>query len=336
MSRLESILSKAVEMRAGELWLAPGEKARVRVGREWKDLSTEVWSAQDTKSFLSAPLSEFDKREFFEKGFWTGSLRVMNRPFQLQLQITTQGIAGSFKWKGSEALDWESWNLPGHIIDLMSRSRGMTIVTGPGSSGKSSLLFLAMQKLGPSTQLVHFYSDTLGNDVPARVSSFSLKSLSVAKFSPADVLIVEDAPQEQWPLLLDLSESGRHVVFSMTAIDLFSGLERWRAFHELSNRKGLANLQLGLGTRLVAGVEAPLVPAVELLLVTQKIRDALNLGTWSDIEDEMRLSGEKTGMRTMNQSLLQLLLRRKIEMRTAFHESQAPDEFDQLLKKVGI
>lgn len=337
MSRLDQLLTKAMEMRAGELWMAPGQAVRVRIGREWKDLSSEPWAPHETKALLTSSLSEFDKREFFDRGHWSGGLRVVGRALNLNLQITEQGIAGTFRWRGSEALDWESWNLPAHTLEILTRTRGMTMVAGPGYSGKSSLLFLLMQKLGQSSQqLVHFYSEQIQNELPSRISSFPMKTLGMSLHSSADVILVDDPGLDHWSTLLDLSESGRHVVFTTTAIDLFSALERWRGFHERSGRQGLPTLQMGLGTRMVAGLESLLVPAVELLLVTQKMRPALREGQWAVLEEEMRSSGEKTGMRTLNQSLLQLLLRRKIEMRTAFHESQNPDEFDQLLKKVGI
>jgi twitching motility protein PilT len=337
MSRLEQLLTKAMEMRAGEMWMAPGQPTRVRIGRDWRDLSNETWAPHETKALLSSPLSEFDKREFFDRGFWTGGLRLVGRPLQLQLQITDQGIAGSFRWRGNESLDWDSWALPGHSLEVITRTRGMSVVCGPGYSGKSSLLFLMMQKLGAgATQLVHFYSETAQTEMPARISSFPLKSLPTALQSSADVIIVDNPSVAQWPLLLDLAESGRHLVFSMTAVDLLSGLERWRHFHLAQSRRGLDCLQMGIGTRLVSGLETTLVPAVELLLVQHKLRAPLREGNWNIIDEEMKVSGEKTGMRTLNQSLLQLLLRRKIEMRTAFAESQSPDEFDQLLKKVGI
>lgn len=337
MSRLDQLLTKAMEMRAGEMWMAPGQPARVRVGRDWKDLTTETWDAQNTKTLLSSSLGEFDKRDFFEKGHWSGTMRLMGRPVGLQLQITEQGIAGSFRWRGTEAMDWESWTLPVHTLDVLTRTRGMTLVAGPGFSGKSSLLALIAQKIGAGTdRLVHVYSDQNNADLPARVSSFPLKSLPQASGGPADLILIDGAPVSMWSTVLDLCESGRHVVFSMTAVDLFAALERWREFHERSGRRGLEALQMGIGTRLIAGMEASMVPAVELLLVTQKLRAALRSGAWAEIEDEMKTAGEKTGMRTLNQSLLQLLLRRKIEMRAAFHESQNPDEFDLLLKKVGI
>lgn len=337
MSRLEQLLTKAVEMRAQELWMAPGQPARARVGREWKDVSNESWAAHETKALLSSPLSEFDRREFFERGFWKGQVQLIGRPLQANMHITEQGIAGAFKWRGSEAFDWDSWNLPAHLLEIIGRTRGMTLMAGPQGSGKSSLLMLLAQKLSQSSgQMIHFYSDQAPREIPARVSSFGLKSLGSALEIPSDILIVDDAGPEHWETLMRLCETGRHVVFSIAALDLFSGLARWRQFHEKAGRDALTGLQMGIGTRLLAGLENVLVPATEVLLVTAKLRAPLREGRWEILDEEMKSSGEKTGMRTLNQSLLHLLLRRRIEMRTAFAESQNPDEFDHLLKKVGI
>ncbi|MGE5085298.1 MAG: hypothetical protein ACM3MG_03295 [Bacillota bacterium] len=45
---------------------------------------------------------------------------------------------------------------------------------------------------------------------------------------------------------------------------------------------------------------------------------------------------ENSGILTLNQSLLQHLIRRRIDLKTAFETSREPDHLDQLLKKVGI
>jgi len=338
MSKIDHLLTEAFEMHGNELWLAPAQCIRIKVGRDWRDLSSEVWAPHETKALLSGLLSEFDRREFFEKGAWVGNIRVMGRMVQLRVLITEQGLAGSFHWRGVEALDWDSWGLPPHTVDVLSRTRGLSLVVGPRVSGKSSLLYLFAQKLSVAAHpVLHYFTDQNLAEVPGRVSSFPVKSLSSAgTVAAADLILADNPDYQHWPRLLEMADSGQQVVVSLTGRDLFSGLERWRKFHEKSGLNGLEGLQLALGTHLVAGVDNPQVPATELLFVTQKIRPALLAGNFQEIETEMRTSGEKTGMRTLNQSLLQLLLRRKIEMRTAFIESQNPDEFDALLKKVGI
>ena len=50
----------------------------------------------------------------------------------------------------------------------------------------------------------------------------------------------------------------------------------------------------------------------------------------------MQLNKEKLGMMTMNQSLMNLVLKRKVDIKEAFMFSPDPGELDSLLKKVGI
>jgi twitching motility protein PilT len=50
----------------------------------------------------------------------------------------------------------------------------------------------------------------------------------------------------------------------------------------------------------------------------------------------MQVGQDKTGMMTMNQSLMKLVLKRRVDMQTAFANSSEPDELDKLLKQAGI
>ena len=339
MSRLESLLLKVIEMKGRELWLAPGQALRVHVGRDWKELPGDGWTANEIKTILTTHLSELDQHDFFANSYWKGRLQLGGRDFNLFLQMSELGMTASLKWTSSDLPTWESWNLPGHLLEVIPRTRGLSFISGPVTSGKSALLSMLSQKLTqlPERPLVHTFSDLgLNAEGGAGISHFSLKSLKSARFGLADIVIIDEPSSESWEEVLNLSESGRHVVCSVQGLDLFSTLKRWNSFLEQKQRQPLVNLQMGLGMRLVKGIETALVPALEVLLVSQKLRDPLVKLNWSVIEEEMKTSGDKTGMRTLNQSLLQLLLRRKIEMRTAFQESQSPDEFDHLLKKVGI
>jgi hypothetical protein len=44
----------------------------------------------------------------------------------------------------------------------------------------------------------------------------------------------------------------------------------------------------------------------------------------------------RAGMVTMNQSLMSLLLKRKIDMKIGFEASPDPEELDQMLRKAGV
>jgi twitching motility protein PilT len=50
----------------------------------------------------------------------------------------------------------------------------------------------------------------------------------------------------------------------------------------------------------------------------------------------MQTGQNRTGMVTMNQSLMSLLLKRKIDMKIGFEASPDPEELDQMLRKAGV
>lgn len=337
MKPIESLLKKSFEMNAHELWLAPDQPIRARVGKQWKEISGQGLSNSDLKNQLSAMLSDFDRRDFFENESWTGAVCINDQTYNAQLQISREGFVASLSWKSADSQNIESWNLPVHFMDLLLRSRGLTLVAGPRASGKSCLIEqLAEKAVGSAEHLVHLYSNQNLMSSKKRLTTFSLKALKNAHLNSADLIFIDEPEIQDWSQVLNLAESGRQVIMSIQSLDLFSALERWTMFHRQSNRSAFTSLQIGIGTRLLAGIETNLVPALELLFAHQQMRNALESLDWSKVAEYMKSQAEKTGMRTLDQSLLQLLLRRKVEMRVAFQESKNPDEFDLLLKKVGI
>ena len=88
--------------------------------------------------------------------------------------------------------------------------------------------------------------------------------------------------------------------------------------------------------RLIPGKLGQPVLIAEVLLPTAQIRKLIQNQDLDSIYDLMRKDQNKTGMVTLNQSLMNALIKRKIELRTAFSISPDPNELDHLLKKVGI
>jgi twitching motility protein PilT len=86
----------------------------------------------------------------------------------------------------------------------------------------------------------------------------------------------------------------------------------------------------------VAGIGGERVFAHEVLLSKPDVRDFISDENLKGVEHLLVNSAENSGILTLNQSLLQHLIRRRIDLKTAFENSRHPDNLDQLLKKVGI
>jgi twitching motility protein PilT len=66
------------------------------------------------------------------------------------------------------------------------------------------------------------------------------------------------------------------------------------------------------------------------------VRNLIRENKLHQVYGMMQVGQNKTGMVTLNQSLLNLILKRKIDIKNAFEESADVEELDSMLKKAGI
>ncbi len=139
----------------------------------------------------------------------------------------------------------------------------------------------------------------------------------------------------------NLYEDGRLILLHVSAPSLVSALHRLFGLAlQTKNLHLLWRLIDGLTlmfsqTRIINGQNESLL-AHEIVLASSEVKKCLWAGELNDFEELMKNAGENSGILTLNQSLLQLLIRRRIEIKTAFEVSRDPVDLDHLLKKVGV
>ncbi|MNT62914.1 hypothetical protein D3C72_2006780 [compost metagenome] len=84
------------------------------------------------------------------------------------------------------------------------------------------------------------------------------------------------------------------------------------------------------------GLGGESVFAHEMMLMKAGLQTLLAKGEVSELTRQLVHAGEQSGQISLNQSLLQHLIRRRIDLKTAFETSFDPEALDQHLKKVGI
>jgi twitching motility protein PilT len=140
---------------------------------------------------------------------------------------------------------------------------------------------------------------------------------------------------------LAYAERGMFVIYSMKAPSITNALRRCVSLlSEKYGRHGAPRLAevlaMAVGQYPVAGLSGEKVFAHEVLPAKPEIRDLLGEENLKAVDQLLISSAENTGILTLNQSLLQHLIRRRIDLKKAFETSRHPDNLDQLLKKVGI
>lgn len=238
-------------------------------------------------------------------------------------------------------------SIPQILLETADRPWGWIGLTGGEGSGVEALAAAAYQRLVKREPLVvHAESASV---LPRAPSGSSLPA--VAEFSPeggrrlreAKVIFVEgDFQPARVELYLGLAEEGRLVLWTQRAPGNFYFLRRLLSlpFGEGRSHKlwRLADqIHLLVSQNLLAGIGAgEQVAAHEVFLMTPALRRHFQAEEMSTFEDLIAHGDETSGTVSFNQSLLQLLLRRRIDIKTAFEATRDPVNLDQILKKVGI
>lgn len=341
MTPIQSCLKLALEQKAQEILFQSHQPLRLRIGKEIVDVSTGSGSHQDIRQWLAQILNDEERKSLYENFKIQGTKTLGSVSFKFDFQVDFEGVNGSLTLQNQPGL---SWNFQVILTESVLKTQGLNLVVGPRRSGKTSALQQILAAAQNRKKVIAVYSDVETPEWPAQgnvLSQFSTSQLkSHGVFKSADLVLIDSAQLEFCELAVRLTEEGRSVVLNLPFWNVSMGLQRMMDLMEGSldsrARRLSSVLQMAVGLRVLPGIDVPLQGAFELLLADQSVQKALRELDFEQISDLMRSSAEKTGMRTLNQTLFQLLMKRKIGLKAAFEASPAPEELDSLLKKVGI
>lgn len=341
MTPIQNCLKLATERKAQEILLHSHQPVRFRIGKDLVDLSSPQMSPQEVRQLLSQILSEEERKALYEQFKIQGVKTIGNVSFKFDFQIDFEGVNGSLTLQNSVA---QLWNFPAIVSESVVKAQGLNLVVGPRRSGKTAAIHDILSNVQNRKKVIAVYADSEAQGLPAQGNVLSQFSSSQLKqngvFKSADVVIIDSAHLDLCEQAVRLAEEGRSVVLTLPFWNISMGLQRMVDLMEGSLdsrvRRLASTLQMGLGVRVLPGIESPLQGAFELLLVDTDTQESLREMDFAKVSEHMRNSAEKTGMRSLNQTLFQLLMKRKIELKAAFEASPSPEELDSLLKKVGI
>ncbi len=340
MNPTQNCLQTALYQKAQEVLFQAQHPIRFRIGKELVPMSSQPTSAQDLRVLVSQLLTEDERKTLFENRKIEGVKAFGSVSFKFDFQIDFEGVQGSLMFQGTAT----PWNLPGIVNESVARSQGLSLITGPRKSGKTSVIQQVLQSLSQRKKVIASYSDEANPHLKSEgnfLTQFSVQHLQKnGVLRTADIVILDSSRLEFCETALRLAEEGRSVVLTLPVWGISMGLQRFMDLCEGSAdsraRRTASVLQMAMGLRLLQGIETSLQGAFELLLADSQIQKAVASSNFQEITNLMKTTGEKTGMRSLNQSLFQLLMKRKVDLKSAFENSPEPEELDSLLKKVGI
>ena len=347
MTELDELLRLLVDEAGSDLHLRAGEPPVLRVNGTLIRTDHTALTAEDTKRLVCSLLNEERRAKFMEQhdldiSYATEFARFRVNAFRQQGQV---GAVMHLIPIQIPTLD--DLMLPPITKDLVLRSRGLLLVTGPTGSGKSTTLaslidFINAQKrvhvmtIEDPIEFVH--EDKLASvdqrELGKDTHSYAAALKHVLRQNPDVLFIGELCDAETIQSAVTAAEMGHLVLSTVHTTDAAQTLDRLVNIFPLEQqrqiRAQLAAVLIGIISQtLLPRLDEPgRIAAFEVMVATPIIRGYIRDGKMQQIITDIQ-TGSQYGMEAMDHSLASLVQRRLVRYEDALAKSSNPRDFEQ-------
>jgi twitching motility protein PilT len=344
--KLEAWLAEMVRMNASDLILRAGGRPSCRIDGRIHFLPGRVPNPGPLLEVLVGVIGEEKVNIWRQRGSVDTALALdgLGR-FRMNAYKQMGEPAVVLRRISQEAPMLANLGLPIQQLERVAmKKRGIVLVTGIAGSGKSTALAALIQHMNTHAERhiitledpveLLFTEDRcvisqreVGTDTP----DFAEGLRHCLRQSPDVILIGEMRDGETVGAALDATETGHLVMSTLHTVNAPQTVDRILSFFP-ANRHGqirqrlAENLAAVMSLRLLPRKSGRgMVPAVELLLSTPRVRDLLYEGQVSELSRVIE-AGHEEGLLSFNQSLRALVQQDVIELETALSASDRPEE----------
>ncbi len=351
MVSLLELLEEMVKAGASDLHLTVGAPPCVRVDGKLQRTSHDLLTGENTKKLAYSMLNEKQKLKFEQNSELDFSFGIeqMSR-FRCNIFVQRGNVAVVLRQIPYEIMTFEQLGLPQVIAEFAKLPRGLILVTGPTGSGKSTTLAAVLDKINKERpvhiitvedpiEYLHRHQMALVNqrEVYSDTSSFAVALKYALREDPDVVLVGEMRDLETIESALAIAETG-HLAFA--TLHTNSAAESINRIVDVFPANQQEQVRVSLSFSLQAIVSQTLIPkmgggrvvALEILVCTPAIRALIRDDKVHQMYSMIQ-SGQKYGMKTMNQSLAELYLANKITINDAMNYSGNSQELGEMLSK---
>jgi twitching motility protein PilT len=342
-------------MGASDLHITGGTPPRSRVHGDLRPMDYPTLSADECRSLIYSVMTDQQKFQYEEQKELDFSFGVKNLArFRANVFTQRESTAAVFRMIPFEILSLTRLGLPDIIGTFAKKPRGLILITGPTGSGKSTTLaalidLINQEKPGhiitveDPIEFLHSHKQCLINqrEVHSDTKSFANALRVILREDPDVVLIGEMRDLETMEAALRIAETGHLTFGTLHTNSAYTTINRLvDSFPPHQQQQIRAQLSLVLEgivcqSLLPKSDGSGRVAACEILIPTSGIRNLIRENKVHQIYSMMQAGQQKYGMLTMNQSLAQLYLEKKISRQTCLNQSSNPDELKQILARSG-
>ena len=354
---LDSVLKEAADQGASDVHLTAGLPPQLRVHGHWHSTEAPPLTADDCRR-LARPL-------FRNEDAWSRFLETWEHDTSYSIPRVGRFRVNLFFQRGSigvacralprEIPHFRNLGLPvATMRELSDAKQGLILVCGPTGSGKTTTLAAMIDHINRTRrahivtledpiEFLHRHDKSIVDqrEVGLDTRSFVTAMRHVLRQSPDVVLVGEIRDQETISTALSLAETGHLVLSTIHSGEVVQGLSRITDMFPPGQQD---EIRVTLAAVLKAMIVQQLVPceggekqralAYELLLTNRAVQNLVRTGRYNQVYSQLETQ-QSTGMRTMNESLLELWQEGIITRESALSRSPQPRELERSLAASG-
>ena len=352
---MENLIRAAVDRGASTLHIKAGDVFRARIKADLVKLSEEPFTNEEVHDLTLTLLPNQALRDRIDE--------ITDHDFAWELPDVARFRVNILRQRGSsmivmrvipwEVPGFEQLGLPDVLADIADKPDGLVLVSGATGQGKSTTQAAMIDWINRNRMKhvitledpIEYWHENIQSTVTQReiehdTESFRTGLRSALRQDPDVILIGEMRDVDTFETAFEASETGHLVISTMHANTTIGAITHLLAMFP-DSKEGLIRRRLAdslraiISQRLLNGLDGVRIPAVEVLVGTAAVRDAILQGEVQQVILRLMQDGEAYGMQTFDQHLTKLVKDASVSFDAAKQVASNPADFELFLQTLA-
>ncbi|EDS71572.1 twitching motility protein [Anaerofustis stercorihominis DSM 17244] len=352
MISLNELLKRAVDDNASDVFIIAGRGLSYKVNGVIKEIDSEIVMPDVSESMIREIFDIADRNidKYIETGDddFSVTIRGLSR-FRVSVYRQRGSFAAVIRIVPFGIPDYKKLGIGENVMDVVNKTKGLILVTGPAGGGKSTTLACMIDRINHSRnshiitleepiEYLHRNDKSIISQREIEFDTMDYVSALRASLrqAPDVILVGEMRDYETISTAMTAAETGHLVISTLHTLGASNTVDRiidvFPANQQPQIRVQLAMLlQAIVSQQLVPTVDGGLVPVFEIMYANNAIRNMIRESKTHQLNATI-VSSASEGMISMDNSLLELYKKGVISKDVAIRYALNPDNLSKRIE----